>query len=574
MFEREIQFITDFNLNKIRRLGSFFTLENLSQANVHPAIVHYVSAELDYLLYLDRQRILKTSVFDYSGPVISDSFQKIGAEIKKHKLLPFEDIKRLVLQAVTFNVNYLLRPRWTLVKFVFDVDETRNIDELRLFLQYAYFYEYYKKIIAAVIDKRKILTIGFVDFNELLDDIQRELLNSQLQSLIDNGLYSIAEFLNIGETNKTKLAVGTVEVFLRDKELHDHIYKVRRLLTSDQKQKFELEDFRTALFSDVPAQARRRVSDTVFMEGPGQSLIREQIPQNQEKLPFPDDPTELKELQDKMRSINVVDDKRKISLFGDKPETFNKDSLADTVADILKSDFDSPRKTPTLEIKEEKVTADDLLDFVAPESSEDFKIDFDKPYDFDEDVPEINKVAEDTIIHEPTKEEKFSNISEEEQEFATSIEPEEPSLKLNAEIFADETPATETDSTFEEQPIEINLETKSKIQNEVPAEKFEEEKANAEPIIKGKFTTEKTKVDDEVFDYFSAKETEKIVQNIFNGDSVDFANSLERIAECSSFDSARELLNSVFLTYKINPISAREAILLNEKILQYFNDRK
>lgn len=568
MFEREIQFITDFNLNKIRRLGSFFTLENLSQANVHPAIVHYVSAELDYLLFLDRQRILKSSVFDYSGPIIADSFHKIGAEIKKHKLLPFEDIKRLVHQAVTFNVNFLLRPRWTLVKFVFDVDETRNIDELRLFLQYAYFYEYYKKIIFAVIDKRKILTVSFVEFNELLDDIQRELLNSQLQSVMDNGLYSIAEFLNIGETNKTKLAVGTVEVFLRDKELHDHIYKVRRLLTSDQKQKFEIEDFRTALLSDVPAQARRRVSDTIFMEGPGQSLIKEQIPQNQEKLPFPDDPTELKELQDKMKPISIVEDKRKVSLFGDKTEPRPKDTIADTVADILKTDFDSSRPPLSMEIKEEKITDDDLLDFDAQPQDAEFKIDFDKPYDFDEEISNGSK----SIVEVKAE---VENIGVESNPFdAESIidsedaaEIEESSFRLNSDIISD---ISDAEKIAEEE----NIQTENLSSETAPIEKVEIIKEAAEPVIKGRFTTEKEISSDEIFDYFSAKETEKIVQNIFNGDSIDFANTLERIGECLSFDSARELLNSVFLTYKVNPISAREAILLNEKILQYFNDKK
>jgi len=67
MFEKEIQFISDFTLNKVKKLGSFFTFEKLFSANIHPAIVQYISAELDYLIYEDRKRLLNNSVFDYSG---------------------------------------------------------------------------------------------------------------------------------------------------------------------------------------------------------------------------------------------------------------------------------------------------------------------------------------------------------------------------------------------------------------------------------------------------------------------------------------------------------------------------
>ena len=94
MFEKEIQFITDFNLNKIKRLGSFFTLDDLTKAKVHPAIVRYISAEIDYLIFLDRQNLLQKSVFDYSGTELAQHFLAISQEIKKNKLLPYEEVKK------------------------------------------------------------------------------------------------------------------------------------------------------------------------------------------------------------------------------------------------------------------------------------------------------------------------------------------------------------------------------------------------------------------------------------------------------------------------------------------------
>jgi len=166
MFEREIRFITDITLNNIKRLGTFFTLESLEKAKVHPAIVQYISAELDYLIYLDRQRLLQKSLFDYSGVEINKHFLAISAEIKKNKLIPFEEIRRLVQQAVNFNVHYLLRPHWTLKKYIYDNEEYRSAEELQLFLNYTYFYEYYKQYILTYVDRRQLLSLSANEFSE------------------------------------------------------------------------------------------------------------------------------------------------------------------------------------------------------------------------------------------------------------------------------------------------------------------------------------------------------------------------------------------------------------------------
>ncbi len=111
MFEKEIKFISDFSLNKVKNLGSYITFEKLSSINLHPAILTYISGELDYMIFADRNQLLKDSMFDYSGKEISENFRKIANEIKKTKKVSFEDIKKLITQAVSFNVNYIVHPK-------------------------------------------------------------------------------------------------------------------------------------------------------------------------------------------------------------------------------------------------------------------------------------------------------------------------------------------------------------------------------------------------------------------------------------------------------------------------------
>ncbi|MCZ7613994.1 MAG: hypothetical protein M5T52_10815 [Ignavibacteriaceae bacterium] len=85
MFEKEIKFIGDFSFNQVRSLGNTFTLDKIIATGIHPAIVQYISAELEYMIYSDRQKLLQQSYFDYTGKEISDHFQKISSEIKKQK---------------------------------------------------------------------------------------------------------------------------------------------------------------------------------------------------------------------------------------------------------------------------------------------------------------------------------------------------------------------------------------------------------------------------------------------------------------------------------------------------------
>ena len=58
MFEKEIKFIGDFCFNRVRSLGSNFTLEKVIATGIHPAVVQYISAELEFMIYSDRRKLL------------------------------------------------------------------------------------------------------------------------------------------------------------------------------------------------------------------------------------------------------------------------------------------------------------------------------------------------------------------------------------------------------------------------------------------------------------------------------------------------------------------------------------
>jgi len=254
MFEKEIKFISDFSLNKIKSFGSFITFEKLSTTDLHPAIKSYISAELDYMIFRDRNKLLEDSIFDYSGREIADHFNVIASELKNSKKISFNDIEKLIMQAVSFNINYVVRPKWSLTKLIYNDQDFVPVDELERMLNYLYYYDYVKNVLTAYISKRKIIQLTLTEFDLILNKIDRELFKSNSEELINNALHSIADFFNIGGIDKNRISLLAVEIFLKEKNLMDHLLKLRHAVPDGSRKKYEIEDIKKVLYSTAPLE--------------------------------------------------------------------------------------------------------------------------------------------------------------------------------------------------------------------------------------------------------------------------------------------------------------------------------
>lgn len=251
MFEKEIKFISDFHLNKVKSFGSFISFERMLNSSMHPAVIQYISAELDYLISVDRKRLLRESVFDYSGPETVKYFALIAQEVKKSKEISFEDLKQLVVQAVSFNLNFLVRPKWSLSKLIYNEEQERSIEEIRLNLNYIYFYDYIKSIFLSYISKRKLSGLSVTEFELILNKIDNELFSAQPQKLVDHALFSMTEFFNPGEIDKTQLSAYSLELFLKEKNLGDYLSRLRKAVPEDSGRKYDVEDLKNIIYSSV-----------------------------------------------------------------------------------------------------------------------------------------------------------------------------------------------------------------------------------------------------------------------------------------------------------------------------------
>ncbi|MDH7605433.1 MAG: hypothetical protein QHH13_11065, partial [Melioribacter sp.] len=331
MFEREIKFIYDFNLNKVSKLGPYFTFEQLSKLDLHPAILNYISAEIDYIIFEDRQKLLRDSIFDYSGEKIAYYFSLINDEIKKTKRLSFEYISKLILHASSFTINYLVRPKWTLKKFIYDEGEHRTSGEIKQILNYVYYYNYLKKILISYINSKKILSLNLQEFEELLDKIDKIGVETNLNNILSTALNSMADFFNIGELQKNKIPLQAIELFLEEKNLEQHLRRLRIAFGEDSTIKCSINDIQkefNAILTEEKQleEAERPKPETI--EEPIESIDEIKIKEPEENI-YEEDSFEEDIIELENTEVNIEEELNQESEDIQKSEELESENLSE-----------------------------------------------------------------------------------------------------------------------------------------------------------------------------------------------------------------------------------------------------
>lgn len=356
MFEREIKFIYDFNLNKVTKLGPYFTFEQLLSTDLHPAILHYISAEIDFLIFEDRQRLLKNSIFDYSGEKITHHFALISEEVKRSKRLSQEYISKLILHATSFTINFLVRPNWTLLKFIYDEGDHKTTTEIKQILNYLYYYKFLKKVIIKYINTKKILSMNSKEFSELLLKVDKLGLESNLGGVLSNSLKSMAEFFNIGELLKSKIPFLAVEMYLEEKQLKGHLEKLRDVFDEDKTNKYNISEYQK-IFGGLIFQ-----KEEVVIDQPIEEEIEPET-QTQESIDSYEEINELEATTDKDKNeFAEVETPNPIEILPDH-ELESKNNIeiegTDDSETIIENQYNVDRETEQEEVQE-KIGASEL----------------------------------------------------------------------------------------------------------------------------------------------------------------------------------------------------------------------
>jgi len=536
MFEREIKFIYDFNLNKVNKLGPFFTFEQLLASDLHPAILQYISAEIDYLIFEDRQKLLKNSVFDYSGEKISYHFNQISEEVKKTKRFALEYIAKLVLHASSFTVNYLIHPKWTLQKFIFDESPTKTTNEIKQILNYVYYYKYTNRILISYINTKKILSMNSQEFEELLNKADKLGVETYLEAILSNALKSMAEFLNIGEIKKSKVPLSAVEMFLEEKELLSHLQKVNETFGKDENTKIEISDILKVMKNVM-----------IVKEEPLPEIIEE------EKFETEKIEEEKPKVAEVEAEVDLEEDHEREQKLEQDQEVDAKEKEESTDEDIVEEKEISVPQSAKLRIRmDEDIRIEPVYEEQTANVAEST---IEETEESEEDNDELNESEEDLL--------KETENSEEENEGPDHLslilkqkdgdQAEVKNEKMNEEDSTDNENAVESDDNIES---EKEFEYVDKI-NELSTNLQQE---SDEPF----------KVD--LAEILEHKEMTKIIEVIYDYDIEDFAKTLDEISNCKNADDAHLVINQTLIARRINR-NSKEAETFRSIISEYFGGK-
>jgi len=437
MFEREIKFIYDFSLNQIRRLGTSFTIKQLTTCGLHPALHKYIEAEIDFLIYEDRKRFIDKSNFDYTGESILKQFELIAKEIKAEKRLTIDYISQLLLHAISFNINYLAQPKWALSKLIFPNDELLNVVEVKQILNYLYFYPHIKQITEKYFTKKQLIVISKQEFEELIAKVQNEIFSLYNKSVFEKVLLSMAEFYNIGSSVKTKVPLTAVELFIKENRLQEFINRYEDAFGSELKLNIEINELQGILFSVVPVKRKHYMDRIVKKEQPDSMFST------------PEEKIEPEAAADKLQET--------------KEEIPQEKEIQ---SEILQKDIEeqaAEQDKPLEEVLTENIQAENLLEELMEETKTDEILnEVDEKLSVDEIIPDEAEIIAKTEIpkeneHETDEEKRVDNIVSELQQTDLNHEFKADLVEQNRidEVAETETITPEVEVEFNKEEIAL-----------------------------------------------------------------------------------------------------------------------
>jgi hypothetical protein len=227
IFESEIEMI--MNAVRARTIGDEETirLREILSANLHPALKAYFRARVQQILRQERLAEVRSKKLPYAIPEVVRLADQIDLLLVHNYEFGQHDFSLMLDHAVHFQFNFLCRPQWTLVSFIFENQRRRPTSDIRRKLRYCVDYEYYAELIKRFIDDRGLAEMTYEEFTELLQKIDQEIVSRHSSvelALMTRPLLRFIESAQPappGPLSASILPINAAIVFFEDKKLNE-----------------------------------------------------------------------------------------------------------------------------------------------------------------------------------------------------------------------------------------------------------------------------------------------------------------------------------------------------------------
>ena len=227
IFESEI--IAIVNTVRGRTIGESesIRLRDVLRADIHPAIKAYFMAEVKRILHDERALELRSKRLPYELPETASLQRQIDIVLVHNYHFEQQDFESLVDEAVHFQFNYLCRPQWTLLNFIYGTQRKASASDLQRKLKYCVDYTYFPDLIRRYVEERGLAEITYEEFKTLLERIDREVVAQHSSLELARMTRALLGFVDAAkqtppdEFEQPKLPINAAIVFFEDKQLDD-----------------------------------------------------------------------------------------------------------------------------------------------------------------------------------------------------------------------------------------------------------------------------------------------------------------------------------------------------------------
>ncbi len=225
MFETEISHIIHVLTAKSIGESETILLKQLMrgpQSDMPRGIKTYFRSEVERWLTQERKAAPKSTRFNFSLPEVHSLLQQMHTLLIYNYQFDHAEFSSVLDDAVHMQLNFLCRPQWTLLSFVFDKISHSTTKEIIFKLSYFSEYRYFSDIMKRYITNKGLAELNIEEFRNLLIKIDEQVLRNHTGTELAELAKPIFQFVNVGDYSPESLVpIDALMIFYDDKNMTD-----------------------------------------------------------------------------------------------------------------------------------------------------------------------------------------------------------------------------------------------------------------------------------------------------------------------------------------------------------------
>jgi len=240
-----------------------------------------------------------------------------------------KDFEEILLKALIFNINYIIRPKYSIIKFLFGGVETRPVEFIKIRLKYFQFYGYYISHIVDFIDLNSLEVVSLNQIEHIIDEVNKRIyIEVNEQTGTDSHRLNLIKLLyyffrDLGDNNpiNIKLPGKILSVYFADKGFYEikkrvdsffsdevFIQEAIELINPASKKRIKTKAVADTSDEKVKEIITKAKSGLIDRESSNREV--EKILKADEKVPEEPEPVNISKLREQTSKLPDIDKKK------------------------------------------------------------------------------------------------------------------------------------------------------------------------------------------------------------------------------------------------------------------------